>query len=99
MPSDRQRPFTTAFADVFIVLPAGVQAISQLAVMWPILTLLRRGSEQKIVSHYVATFATDDPYPELPDVRGRDAMLDGLVRAYGGASLAMRTTSCVSRSR
>jgi carboxypeptidase C (cathepsin A) len=44
-----------------------------------------RLSEHKIVSHYDATFATDDPYPESPDVRGPDAMLDGLVRAYGGA--------------
>jgi carboxypeptidase C (cathepsin A) len=44
-----------------------------------------RLNEHKIVSHYDATFATDDPYPESPDVRGPDAMLDGLVRAYGGA--------------
>jgi carboxypeptidase C (cathepsin A) len=44
-----------------------------------------RLSEHKIVSHYDATFTTDDPYPESPDVRGPDAMLDGLVRAYGGA--------------
>ncbi len=44
-----------------------------------------RLSEYKIVSHYDATFATDDPYPESPGVRGPDAMLDGLVRAYGGA--------------
>ncbi len=41
--------------------------------------------EGKIVSHYDETFATDDPYPESPGVRGPDAMLDGLVRAYGGA--------------
>jgi carboxypeptidase C (cathepsin A) len=40
--------------------------------------------EHKIVSHYDATFATDDPFPESPEVRGPDAMLDGLVRAYGG---------------
>ena len=40
-----------------------------------------RAGEHKIVSHYDATFATDDPYPESPDVRGPDAMLDGLVRA------------------
>ena len=44
-----------------------------------------RLSEHKIVSHYDATFAADDPYPESHDVRGPDPQLDGLVRAYGGA--------------
>jgi carboxypeptidase C (cathepsin A) len=37
----------------------------------------------KIVSHYDATFATDDPYPESPVARGPDPILDGVVRAYG----------------
>ena len=44
-----------------------------------------RSREHKIVSHYDATFAIDDPFPESSDVRGPDAMLDGVVRAYGGA--------------
>jgi len=44
-----------------------------------------RLSQHKIVSHYDATFAADDPYPESPGVRGPDPQLDGLVRAYGGA--------------
>jgi carboxypeptidase C (cathepsin A) len=39
----------------------------------------------KIVSHYDATFASDDPYPEIPVPRGPDPILDALVRAYGGA--------------
>jgi carboxypeptidase C (cathepsin A) len=39
----------------------------------------------KIVSHYDATFASDDPYPTSPVPRGPDPILDGLVRAYGGA--------------
>jgi carboxypeptidase C (cathepsin A) len=39
----------------------------------------------KIVSHYDATFASDDPYPSSPAPRGPDPILDGLVRAYGGA--------------
>jgi carboxypeptidase C (cathepsin A) len=37
----------------------------------------------KIVSHYDATFASDDPYPETPVARGPDPILDGVVRAYG----------------
>jgi len=41
--------------------------------------------EHKIVSHYDATFASDDPYPATPVPRGPDPILDGLVRAYGGA--------------
>ena len=40
--------------------------------------------DHKIVSHYVATFASDDPYPESPAPRGPDPILDGLIRAYGG---------------
>jgi carboxypeptidase C (cathepsin A) len=39
----------------------------------------------KIVSHYDATFASDDPYPNSPTARGPDPILDALVRAYGGA--------------
>jgi carboxypeptidase C (cathepsin A) len=39
----------------------------------------------KIVSHYDATFASDDPYPTSPVPRGPDPILDTLVRAYGGA--------------
>ena len=45
---------------------------------------LETGSH-KIVSHYDATFASDDPYPSSPTPRGPDPILDGLVRAYGGA--------------
>jgi carboxypeptidase C (cathepsin A) len=45
---------------------------------------LESGSH-KIVSHYDATFAADDPYPTSPVPRGPDPILDGLVRAYGGA--------------
>jgi carboxypeptidase C (cathepsin A) len=45
---------------------------------------LEAGSH-KIVSHYDATFASDDPYPTSPVPRGPDPILDTLVRAYGGA--------------
>ena len=41
--------------------------------------------DHKIVSHYDATFASDDPYPETPAARGPDPILDGMIRAYGGA--------------
>ena len=41
--------------------------------------------DHKIVSHYDATFASDDPYPETPAARGPDPILDGMVRAYGSA--------------
>jgi carboxypeptidase C (cathepsin A) len=44
--------------------------------------------EHKIVSHYDVTFAVDDPYPEQPTGRGPDPLLDGVVRAYGGAFAA-----------
>jgi carboxypeptidase C (cathepsin A) len=43
---------------------------------------LRKG---KIVSHYDATFAVDDPFPEQRAARGVDPILDGVARAYGGA--------------
>ncbi len=41
--------------------------------------------EGKIVSHYDATFAVDDPFPEQRGARGPDPILDGVARAYGGA--------------
>jgi carboxypeptidase C (cathepsin A) len=44
-----------------------------------------RLSDHKIVSEYDATFASDDPYPETPVPRGPDPILDGVIRAYGGA--------------
>jgi carboxypeptidase C (cathepsin A) len=44
--------------------------------------------EHKIVSHYDATFAVDDPYPDQAAARGPDPLLDGVVRAYGGAYTA-----------
>jgi carboxypeptidase C (cathepsin A) len=42
----------------------------------------------KIVSHYDATFAVDDPYPDQVTARGPDPLLDGVVRAYGGTFAA-----------
>jgi len=42
----------------------------------------------KIVSRYDASFAVDDPYPELRSSRGSDPILDGITRAYGGAMAA-----------
>ena len=47
-----------------------------------------RGTEGKIVSRYDASFAVDDPYPELRSSRGGDPILDGVTRAYGGAMAA-----------
>ncbi|HZR62664.1 MAG TPA: carboxypeptidase [Xanthobacteraceae bacterium] len=44
--------------------------------------------EQKIVSHYDATFVSDDPNPETAAARGPDPILDGLVRSYGSAFVA-----------
>jgi carboxypeptidase C (cathepsin A) len=44
--------------------------------------------DHKIVSHYDATFASDDPYPESPTAHGPDPVLDGVVRAYGSAFVA-----------
>jgi carboxypeptidase C (cathepsin A) len=44
-----------------------------------------RAADGKIVSHYDATFAVDDPFPELRAARGGDPILDGVSRAYGGA--------------
>ena len=45
---------------------------------------LRLG-DHKIVSHYDATFAVDDPNPESPAERAPDPILDGVVRSYGSA--------------
>jgi carboxypeptidase C (cathepsin A) len=47
-----------------------------------------RAADGKIVSRYDATFAVTDPYPEQENARGPDPMLDGVVRAYGGAFAA-----------
>ena len=44
--------------------------------------------DKKIVSHYDATFAVDDPNPESPSPRAPDPILDGLVRSFGGAFVA-----------
>jgi carboxypeptidase C (cathepsin A) len=44
-----------------------------------------RAGERKIVSHYDASFAADDPYPEKRASRSPDPILDALSRAYGGA--------------
>jgi carboxypeptidase C (cathepsin A) len=48
----------------------------------------RLRSDGKIVSRYDASFAVDDPYPELPSSRSGDPILDTLTRAYGGAMAA-----------
>jgi carboxypeptidase C (cathepsin A) len=40
-------------------------------------------AERLIVSRYDATFTAPDPYPESPNARGPDPLLDGLSRAYG----------------
>jgi carboxypeptidase C (cathepsin A) len=47
-----------------------------------------RAADGKVVSRYDATFAVDDPYPELRSSRGSDPILDGVSRAYGGAMAA-----------
>jgi carboxypeptidase C (cathepsin A) len=44
-----------------------------------------RSAERKIVSHYDATYAVADPYPDRETSRGPDPLLDGLTRAYGSA--------------
>jgi carboxypeptidase C (cathepsin A) len=44
-----------------------------------------RFGENKIVSHYDASFAADDPYPERRSSRAPDPILDVVTRAYGGA--------------
>ena len=45
-------------------------------------------ADHKIVSHYDASFASDDPYPDSPMARGPDPILDGLVRGLGSAFVA-----------
>jgi carboxypeptidase C (cathepsin A) len=47
-----------------------------------------RAGDHKIVSHYDATFAVDDPNPESASARGPDPFLDGFIRAYGSAFVA-----------
>jgi carboxypeptidase C (cathepsin A) len=49
---------------------------------------VKNSGERKIVSHYDATFAVDDPYPDQVAGRAPDPLLDGVVRAYGGAYAA-----------
>jgi carboxypeptidase C (cathepsin A) len=44
-----------------------------------------RAGDHKVVSQYDATFAMDDPNPESESARGPDPILDGVIRAYGGA--------------
>jgi carboxypeptidase C (cathepsin A) len=44
--------------------------------------------DHKVVSHYDASFASDDPYPDSPIARGPDPILDGMVRGYGSAFVA-----------
>jgi carboxypeptidase C (cathepsin A) len=43
-----------------------------------------RAGDDKIVSAYDATFAVDDPFPELRSSHGSDPILGGITRAYGG---------------
>jgi carboxypeptidase C (cathepsin A) len=47
-----------------------------------------QAGDHKIVSHYDATFAVDDPNPESQSARGPDPVLDGFIRAYGSAFVA-----------
>lgn len=44
-----------------------------------------RGRDDAIVSRYDVTLATPDPYPESDGAHGDDPVLDGFIRAYGGA--------------
>lgn len=44
-----------------------------------------RGRDDAVVSRYDVTLAASDPYPESDSARGDDPVLDGFVRAYGGA--------------
>lgn len=44
-----------------------------------------RADEHDIVSHYDVSLAAPDPFPESDYPRGGDPVLDGFVRAYGGA--------------
>lgn len=47
-----------------------------------------RSPDGKIVSHYDASFAVDDPFPEQRAGHAPDPILDGISRAYGGAFAA-----------
>ena len=47
-----------------------------------------QATEHKIVSHYDATFAVDDPNPGNDGPRGPDPFLDGFIRGYGSAFVA-----------
>jgi len=47
-----------------------------------------QADDHKIVSHYDATFAVDDPNPASEGPRGPDPFLDGFIRAYGSAFVA-----------
>ena len=42
-------------------------------------------SQRAVVSPYDVTFALPDPYPESDTAKNDDPILDGFVRAYGGA--------------
>jgi carboxypeptidase C (cathepsin A) len=44
-----------------------------------------RGGQDQVVSRYDASFAMPDPYPEAYSPHGPDPILDGFVRALGGA--------------
>jgi len=44
--------------------------------------------EGKLVSHYDASYAVDDPFPERKSAHGPDPVLDHVARAYGGAFAA-----------
>jgi carboxypeptidase C (cathepsin A) len=68
-------------------LPEEVVARSRGFVLEAYVKSLEAG-EHKIVSHYDATFAVDDPNPESPAPRGPDPFLDGFIRAYGSAFVA-----------
>jgi carboxypeptidase C (cathepsin A) len=65
-------------------LPAGVVAESRGFIRDDYIKNLH-SSDHKIVSRYDATFASDDPMPESPAPRGPDPILDGVIRAFGGA--------------
>jgi carboxypeptidase C (cathepsin A) len=41
--------------------------------------------DHAVVSHYDAALAAPDPFPESDSEKGADPVLDGFVRAYGGA--------------
>lgn len=44
-----------------------------------------READSAVVSPYDVTFAASDPFPEADTARGNDPLLDGFIRAYGGA--------------